>query len=230
MGTAGSLALLPRDPGDSPDSHECRPPDEGTISSTFLISIRHTGRRRRCASATIISNALCCPSRPTSTVSTRLKRSRTHSFFVNAGSTSLSLNVLSPYRRMQRTDMTESSRKLSTSGMRPWHFRYGILDGHRNGSMISSVANGSIARYSNERHREILAMIPARGARKGVPRKNIASMRGKPLIALDHRGSAEIKVRRPACPVRRRTKRSFRTASGLGCDVAFRQTRKPGAG
>ncbi|MBP7527615.1 MAG: acylneuraminate cytidylyltransferase family protein [Syntrophorhabdaceae bacterium] len=68
--------------------------------------------------------------------------------------------------------------------------------------------------------REILAMIPARGGSKGVPRKNIASMRGKPLIAWTIEEALRSRYV-DRLVLSSEDEEVIRTASGLGCDVPF---------
>src|SRR3989344_5832985 len=51
------------------------------------------------------------------------------------------------------------------------------------GSLISSSFVAVITKNSNINTKKVLAIIPARGGSKGIPRKNIREVAGKPLIA-----------------------------------------------
>ena len=46
---------------------------------------------------------------------------------------------------------------------------------------------------------EVLALIPARGGSKGIPRKNIRSFAGYPLLAYSIAAGLQANTRRP-CP------------------------------
>lgn len=68
--------------------------------------------------------------------------------------------------------------------------------------------------------RRTLAMIPARGGSKGVPRKNIVSVCGKPLIAWSIEEALRSKYI-DRLILSSDDEEIIRIASGLGCDVPF---------
>src|SRR5688500_8521071 len=68
----------------------------------------------------------------------------------------------------------------------------------------------------------VLGVIPARGGSKGVPRKNIVALGGKPLIAYTIEAAARAK-RLTRTIVSTDDQEIEGVAAGLGADVPFRR-------
>jgi CMP-N-acetylneuraminic acid synthetase/spore coat polysaccharide biosynthesis predicted glycosyltransferase SpsG len=62
-------------------------------------------------------------------------------------------------------------------------FTYATLNGKESADNCNRFKDKKIWRYRMRKHKNILIIIPARGGSKGIARKNLRSLNGKPLIS-----------------------------------------------